>query len=245
MRIDVRDLHQLWFEDQNGVRFVPDMTGNTSVRPSGFIHMHSQFVNRLSEEITTEVTAEAVAECEHPDIVDVYADAEQACRACGGRREIDDGSGEPGPWKSGHSRFTSASTYAWSPDLVMAMTRPTEEERELQRARWDRERPSIVLGTGEGNHQAPLTAPYLFGLEEAIIISARACERCMNALFWTYGVKFKQDDQGYPEMSASWRQTGVSCRFCRHLGHIHEPLGSDELTPTRGILPVDEDDNPF
>lgn len=238
MRIAVRHLHQLWFEDENGACFVPDMASDLAVKPTGFIHAHSQPVCRLTEEISTEVTAEAVAECEHPDIVDY--DDEQLCRVCGGRR-----ADSSAPWRHGHSRFTCASAWAWNPDLVLAMTRPTDAERALQKERWDRERPSIVIVTNAGNTEGNKYGPILFGLEEAIIISARSCERCMNALFWTYGVKYKDDDEGYPEMSEPWKKSGTSCQLCEHMGYAYEPPGPDELTPTRAMRVSAEDDAPF
>jgi hypothetical protein len=49
-----------------------------------------------------------------------------------------------------------------------------------------------------------------YTLSEAIIISARSCERCMNALAHKYGL-----DWGYAEGSEEWKRCGTECDFCK------------------------------
>lgn len=54
-----------------------------------------------------------------------------------------------------------------------------------------------------------------FRLSEAILIAATACERCMNALAWQYGVKDGEGHiAGYPEDSEEYRDTNTQCHFC-------------------------------
>ena len=48
-----------------------------------------------------------------------------------------------------------------------------------------------------------------YTLSEAILISANACERCMNALAHKYGL-----DWGYEEYGEEWNKAGTSCKYC-------------------------------
>lgn len=52
-----------------------------------------------------------------------------------------------------------------------------------------------------------------YTLNEAIIIAASSCERCLNVLIHKYGGY--KDDPGYAEGSEDWHKCGTSCQFCR------------------------------
>ena len=48
-----------------------------------------------------------------------------------------------------------------------------------------------------------------FSLKESIIIAARSCERCINALAFEYKL-----GNGYPKYSKEWHNCNTSCLFC-------------------------------
>ncbi len=49
-----------------------------------------------------------------------------------------------------------------------------------------------------------------YTLEEAIIVYATACERCMNVLVY----KYTNGKEGYEEYSEEWKKCNTSCKFC-------------------------------
>lgn len=237
MRIASEYLEQLWFENEDGKRFIPPLDGDMPPDiPEGFIYQHAQFVTYLKEEVSVTITPERVAACDHPedmmlkdaDIIDSHEG--RKCRKCGGYQQKLKGEPWSEDWDSGHSSPLGAVNRSWMPELVLAMTRPTRREMEKQLTRWESSQ-SVLVGAA-GPRQ---TAPPLFDLEYAIIIAATACERCMNALGWTYGVKFTENDEGYPELSDKWKAAGTSCHFCEHMGHITQP----ETDPNRMVQPVE------
>lgn len=52
-----------------------------------------------------------------------------------------------------------------------------------------------------------------YSLNEAIIIAATSCERCLNVLIHKYGGYGA--DPGYAEYSEEWLKCGTSCLFCK------------------------------
>lgn len=232
MRIERESLAQLWVENEDGDRFIPDLSSNTEPefppRP-GYIYLHSAWPTTLGEEINVTVTAEQVAACDHPadmmakdtDLVEGFKG--RRCRECGGYQQCAEDEPWPEEWRSGHSAHVFSGQMSWKPELVLAMTRPTPEELATQKVRWNPRRPAVRTGLSpewRGPWFPPM--PPLFSLEDAIIISARSCERCMNALHWTYAAPFSETDLGYPEMSEEWKRAGTSCLFCSHMGHVRE-----------------------
>jgi len=53
-----------------------------------------------------------------------------------------------------------------------------------------------------------------YSLDEAILISATACSRCMNSLAYDYGL-----DWGYEEGSEEWLKSNTECQFCKDIEH--------------------------
>lgn len=220
MKVLGEHLAQLWYENDKGDRFVPDMQSDEPLKglPEGFVFQNTLFVGHVSEQVTEMITDASVAACDHPpgyvipDLGIIDSHDGEICRKCGGTRLREKGlSWEP--WHGGRSREIATMNGSWSENLVLAMTRPTTEERERQRERFSSDHQVPQL-----DPERPLTAPPLFGLEEAIIIAGCSCERCMNALIWAYGVTYPNGDQGYPEMSDEWKRAGTICKFCRHMG---------------------------
>lgn len=49
-----------------------------------------------------------------------------------------------------------------------------------------------------------------YTLNEAIMLLANSCERCMNVLAY----KYLNGKDGYPEYSEEWKKCNTICRFC-------------------------------
>jgi len=90
----------------------------------------------------------------------------------------------------GSSSRIGGGSSTWDPDLVTNMVRPTLRTRIRQ-----------VLRSAS-------FVP-LFALDEAIVIAATSCERCMNVLHWRYAT-----GHGYPPWSPQFRETNTSCEHC-------------------------------
>lgn len=219
MRIASELLEQTWFEDQEGNRWVTNLEGEMPPDvPLGFFRMCTQPANHLTEEVRVFVTQDTVDKCHHPE--DRYEKAGPMrsdgvigfCGLCRGRRRVRDGGRLTWEASVAGGDFETVSTMSWSPDLVLAMVRPTLEEREVQNHRWRPDQPAVRVGA-----VVEASAPPLFEMPEAIIIAAQSCERCMNALRHTYGL------DGYAELSDEWKSSGTVCRFCEHMGHTRQP----------------------
>lgn len=50
-------------------------------------------------------------------------------------------------------------------------------------------------------------------MDDAIILAATSCERCLNALLWRYGC-----NDGYPPYSEQWNKTNTKCEICKTPG---------------------------
>lgn len=83
---------------------------------------------------------------------------------------------------------------SWPDDLVLAMVRPTAEELAVARSRHG-------------------STPRILGMDDAILLAATSCERCLNALLWHYGTP-----DGYRKGSPEWLACPTSCAICRTPG---------------------------
>ena len=107
------------------------------------------------------------------------------------------------------------------PDLVLAMCRPSIQEanhalrRALMRRRLSEPAGHGVRAMAERIAQGTQASisrvelPPRYTLEQAILIAARSCERCVNALAHAYGLLW-----GYPEHGPEWKASIASCAFC-------------------------------
>lgn len=50
-----------------------------------------------------------------------------------------------------------------------------------------------------------------FTLEQAILVYANSCERCMNSLLY----KYLDGKKGYEEFSEEWKRCNTECYFCK------------------------------
>lgn len=75
----------------------------------------------------------------------------------------------------------------------------------------------LAMATGGREYWPRILARFWFHrpqrlvLSHAIVIASEACERCLNALAYEYGLPW-----GYREFSDEWEQCGTSCVMCRH-----------------------------
>lgn len=185
----------MWYENDQGDRFVPPHGEVRDSAPSGFIYYHHRS-SYLHHRVDRVARQEQVERCFHGENrptggwIDGVEGRE--CVECLGTQTRKVGDAWPEKWSSGNHRRIFAGEQGWQPDLVLAMTRPANEELRLS------------LQRNDGN------APGLWGLKDAIAIAAVACEACGNSLAWMYGLSW-----GYPEGSEEWKQAGTSCELCR------------------------------
>jgi hypothetical protein len=150
-----REFPNLWFENEKGDRFVPDLEhwGQSGYPgcPEGYDYQVSRFPTTLTQNHLRIIKQEDVDACDHPE---KYVEADlgiidtmdgQDCKECGGHRERMKG-GEWSEWEAYGSRDVFSMNMGWSEDLALALVR-------------------------QG-----------FGLSEAIVVAATCCERCMNVL---------------------------------------------------------------
>lgn len=187
----------LWYENEAGDKFVPDLSvDGYPYIPKNYGYQWSQFPRQLRETCLKIVSAEEVEACGHPaeGIVATggWIDGVEGreCKACMGTQTRNDGEKWAPKWDSGRSYQVMAGTSGWSDDLVLAMVRPSLGERE-----------SSLKGYG--------SQPHTFSMDDAILLSARSCEACLNSLAHRYGLKW-----GYERGGEDWSKCGTSCFMC-------------------------------
>jgi hypothetical protein len=177
-----KDYPSIWYENQEGDRFVPDLTVDFPADqpiPEGFDYHVSRFPNQLSIEHLSMVKEEKVDACEHPedhiekDLGIIDSMEGRTCKSCGGYQSKEQGEPWPEKWEAYGSRPLMTMNMGWQEDLALGLVKKG------------------------------------FGLSEAIVVAACACERCMNVLADEVGL-----DWGYPEGSEDWVKCGTSCGLC-------------------------------
>lgn len=196
MNIKSQQLNTLWYENNNGEKWIPPNDGHPFNPPNGFIYQNSMFPNYLHHNILRLISDKEVNECVHPkkyiNNTHGWVDGIEGreCLSCGGTQTKEIFFIKPKwlpsflwpnirkPWPKkwdGHgSRKLAHFESGWSEDLVLSMA-----------------------NSGE------------FKLSEAILIAANSCERCINALAYKYKVGW-----GYCEGSEDWHLANTSCIFC-------------------------------
>lgn len=196
----IRDLYDLWWENEAGERYVGDTP------PDEFVYQHSES-SASTHTVFRSVTQADVDACSHTG--KIIADTGlidglrgRRCLTCNGSQTVRENEPWPKWWHvSGALRIAEHHT-TWDPELVLALVRPTRQQRIRSCLRW-----------------LKADNPPLYPMKEAILITARACERCANALHYIYGVT---EDGGYPEGSNAWGKAGTSCRYCE-VGSAAQP----------------------
>lgn len=188
-------LPTLWLENEDGDVYIPDFEFSDKSQPKDFLYQHSRFPNVLTHRILKFITKEEVEACKHPETKidhDLIPGLEgRICLYCGGSQVKKIGDPWPKTWKSGGSRDFMTTESSFPSELVLAMIRPTEKERELSKQR----------------NKDKL--PPLMDFDRAVIMAANSCERCLNVLLYNYGCQ-----DGYPEDSPEYKKSNTSCFIC-------------------------------
>lgn len=183
INIDKKDISEvLWYENDDGDKFIPDLSvnGHPGDPPKGYDIFVSRFPCHLRTTYLMMIDPEEVKNCNHP---------EEFIHSTNGW--IDGVEGRECRQCGGHQ--------------IRNIDEDWPEE-------WDTEGHKSEF-SGESGWPQDLVLAIVesgdFNLEEAIVIGAESCERCMNALADKYGL-----DWGYPEGSEEWEECGTSCDFC-------------------------------
>jgi hypothetical protein len=173
VNINKEDLLTLWYENEKGDKFIPNLTGAWEEPPEGYVYQFSQFPNELTLNMLYLIEPNKVAKCAHPAhaIRETHGWVDgiegRECGLCNGTQERKRGEPWPEKWDAYGSRSVGEGHSSWSEDLVLAMA-----------------------NSGD------------FSLSESILIAANACERCMNALAHEYGLDWGYPEFG-PEWKKS------------------------------------------
>lgn len=211
----------MWYENEAGERWVPSLEGPLEPPPEGFVYYWSRFPYVLRENVLRTVVQSEVDECPHPPesikadlgIIDTMEGRE--CQRCHGYQSKNKGEPWPSKWMANGTRDFMSMESTWSTDLVLAMVRPSQEERQ-----------KAVERFGE--------PPRLLEMNDAIILAATSCERCLNALLWRYGL-----DDGYPPFGSGWDESNTKCDICETPG-VWDWLLNRPTTKTAKAIPLDK-----
>ncbi len=185
----------LWWENEDGDRWV--QSHGSEAPPPGYIYQWSRFPTQLREHCLRTVQQDEVDACPHPpelikkDLGIIDSMEGRECMRCHGYQSKNKGDPWPDKWEAHGSREVMVGVSSWSDDLVIAMIRPNSEELTKAVERFGEE-------------------PRLLEMDDAILMAATSCERCLNGLRWRYGL-----DDGYPPYGTEWDKAGTSCFMCR------------------------------
>lgn len=189
MIIDDSKLWTLWYENAEGDKVLPDLESPyeplhhvPEEKRKGFIYQHAMFPNQISHSVCMIITKEAVDNCPHNE--EDIRPTDGWIDGVKGRRCIGCGGTQ-----------------------VRNVDEPWGDK-------WDSGHSCNLVGGNMGfipDLAFAIAKSGDYNMSEAILIAARACERCMNALLHKYGL-----DDGYPEYSEEWHKARTTCQFCEH-----------------------------
>ena len=197
-----KEIPTLWYENEDGVRWIPDFTRNEPpVPPKDFVYQWSQFPAQVEETCLQSVLRSEVDECDHdPEFIKrtsgwIDGVRGRECQKCHGTQVVNDedypDNSWPDEWDACGSRPLMVGHTGYPTDLVMAMLRPSAVEIARQILRY-------------GIPALPYTS-----FTQAVLTAKTACEACLNALCHRYGLK-----DGYRKGSKEWKMAGTSCDLC-------------------------------
>lgn len=194
-------LPTLWYENKDGVRWIPRMDGYPSEPPDGFIYHWSKSPLQVEERCFRPVIQDEVDKCDHdPEFIKrtggwMEGLKGRECMQCNGTQVVnveDYPDGEwPDEWKASGSRPVMSGSTGYPSDIVLAMLRPSAVEIARQ-----------VLRYGSPASKAPRYS-------SAVLLATTACEACLNVLCHRYGLV-----DGYRKGSKEWRKAGTACDLC-------------------------------
>ena len=184
MKIVPEMLVSIWYEDRQGNKYYPTQDDNPSTIDSSFCYQFSRFPHMLQTNMLYIVDPEVVENCEHPknELIITYNYNENTkTKKC--------------------LNCHGSKTYSIDDENF-------EDDNELKALG------SVKFMTSNcGWSEDLVLAMYNskdYTLNQAIIISSTACERCLNALAHKYGLSW-----GYAEYSNEWKETNTKCEFCK------------------------------
>lgn len=117
----------LWYENEAGERFLPDMHGGPDQAPEGFIYQHSRFPLQLTHSVLRMVLQSEVDACKHehlkPDLVIIDSMEGRECLLCHGYQSKMKGDPWPEKWQANGSRPVFGSSCSANNELVTQMVR--------------------------------------------------------------------------------------------------------------------------
>lgn len=120
--------------------------------------------------------------------------------------------------KCRHKRKHVIPTYGWKEGYVgrkcmMCHGTQVKKKFHLWPRKWEGSGSRVLMeGTSSWNEELvmAIVKSGAYTLNEAILISALSCERCMNALAHMFGLSW-----GYPEYGDEWKKCNTECDMCR------------------------------
>lgn len=186
---------EYWFENEQGERIVPDpkTLDLPYPLPKDFKYQHHQDPLVLHTSVSELINQEDVDACDHVETRTDHGLIEglegRICNYCGGTQVKNVGEPWPEKWEGRGIRDAISMSNSYSGDLVLAMTRPSEQEFKT------------ALSRGHTIKPMPLS--------KAIILAGNSCERCVNVLYYRHGL-----DDGYEEFSEDWTKANTRCKLC-------------------------------
>ena len=155
----------LWYENEDGNKWAPDLEGGFPELPEGFVYQHSSFPNVLHHTVLKLTQRDEVDKCPHEDLyvsptfgwVDGIEGRD--CSMCGGTQIKSTDEDWPDVWDADGSQTLMTMESGYPDDLVLC-----------------------IANSGD------------WGLRDAILIVANSCERCMNALAHKYGLDWGYEE---------------------------------------------------
>jgi hypothetical protein len=219
MNIDTTKLLRLWCTNADGKVYpLPDGPVTEAV-PEEYEYYHSRFPLQIEEHVHRIVRQKDVDACNHP---------EDRIEATGGWIEGFEGR----KCKKCHGTQSKKVEDEWpevwdSDEMIRIFVGMTSVHEPL----------ALALATKRLTHRRDP-----FSLSDSLLIAAIACERCLNALIFEYGL-----EGGYREFSKSWHAANTSCQFCEHynteeeqakLPHYPDDRVDIKVVPTPNSEPV-------
>lgn len=183
MKISKENLETLWYENRETGEKIPSMNGEIC-NPEGADIRVTRFPNIVRTSHYRLFTQEKVDKCKHPH---KYVEPTYGWidGIVGRRCKLCGGTQTKKKWHFWPRKWEGGG----------------QKEIFEVNSSWNEDLVMAIANSGD------------YTLREAILIASIACERCMNALAYKYGL-----NDGYPEYSEEWKKCGTCCEFCKGEG---------------------------
>jgi hypothetical protein len=121
------ELPTLWYENETGERFVPDVRLAGDDVPAGFIYQHSRFPLHVQHSVLRAVIQSEVDACRHPDTKPDFGIVNsmdgRECLHCHGYQSKQKGEPWPEKWQANGARQIIAGSSSANDELVTMLVR--------------------------------------------------------------------------------------------------------------------------